>query len=336
MTTGEVRRPLQGGASARAGSAIAWRDLTSAATTPTHERLAMPAVLLGAVLGAGNLLCVKAAFLEGFQPVDFGVLRFLSIGSTAALLLAWTGHPLRPEHPEARRWLVREALVKTVGAALIYGAIVRLSASAVLILSFTHPFMQMLLAGPFLEDRVGSRRALGMGLGTTALLVYALLLETRTASGVSQEAALGMALCLAGTLLTSGMGVCTKKAARLGAHPWHSVAYSGILPGLLWVPVALYRTGFPAELPTHGLAWLLFLYAWSFGGILLFSYRRWLLCHYRVSFLASFSPVSRSLGLLLAPLLLGESPPWAALGVLLLASLAGVFSGRASAGERTD
>jgi drug/metabolite transporter (DMT)-like permease len=311
------------------------RLLSGSETTPLHEHLAVSAVLLGVVLGSGNLICVKAAFNHGFLPVDFGVLRFLSIGCTAVLLLWLRGHPLRPREPEARTWLIREALVKTVGAGLIYGAIVRLPAAAVLILGFTHPIMQMLLAGPFLQDRVPGMRALGMGVGTIAMLAYALLLDTG-ASTTQGGAALGISLCLAGTALVSFMGVCTKRATRLGAHPLHSVAYTGILPGLLWVPVACWQTGFPAHLPKSPVAWGLFVYAWSLGGVLLFSYRRWLLSHYRVSFLASFSPISRVLGLLLAPLLLGETLPWKALGVLGVVLLGGALSGRASSGERID
>jgi hypothetical protein len=82
------------------------------------------------------------------------------------------------------------------------------------------------------------------------------------------------------------------------------------------------------------LPWLLFAWATTVAGILLFAYRRWLLARYRMTFLASFAPVARLLGLVMAPLALGEVLPMRALGALVLAGLVGAPTWRRRVGAR--
>jgi len=301
-------------------------------TAPLHERLALPLVGLGVAVGATNLLCMKASFQAGFRPVGFGALRFLAVGLAALVWLRARGLRAWPAEPEARRWLLREALAKCLGAAGIYTAVFLLPASTVLVLGFCHPFMQMLLAGKVLEDRVEGRRALAMGLGTVALLLYALTRDHQASAGGSPLP--GMALCLVGLVGTSFMGVASKRATRAGADPLHSVLATSLLPALAWGPAAWLLEGFPGNLPGTAWAWALFAYACSVAGILLFAYRRWLLRHYRVSFLASFSPVARSLAIALTVLVLGEHLPWRAVAVLAAAGLLSGLAGRRSAGAR--
>lgn len=300
----------------------------------TLERWAVPAVLLGCVVGATNLICMKAGFQAGWTPLSFGVMRFTVIGVLAALWLVARGQPLLPLAPAARGWLAGEAACKAVGAALIYTALSRMPATALLILTFTVPFFQMLMAGRWLSDRVEGRRALGMTGGVVVLLGVALWGDRQSLGLSASDAALGIGLALGGFVFTSAMGVCMKHAARAGADARQSVLVSAWGPAVLWLPLAVAWEDFPASLPAGPWPWMLFAWATTIAGILLFAYRRWLLARYRMTFLASFAPVARLIGLVLAPVVLGEVLPWRAVGALVLAGAVGAPTWRRRVGAR--
>lgn len=329
MTTGAEPEP--GRAGGRAATVFA---APLAADPGALERWAVPAVLLSCVVGATNILCMKAAFLAGWTPMTFGVLRFAAIGALAAAWLRARGQPLLPPDPGARAWLGAEAACKAIGAGLIYTALDLLPATAVLVLTFTVPFLQMLMAGRWLADRVEGHRAVGMGVGVVALLGLALVGDRQSLGLSAAAAARGIALALGGFLFTSAMGVCMKHATRAGADALQSVLVSAWGPALGWLPLALTLEDFPARVPTGPMAWALFLWAITGAGILLFAYRRWLLARYRMTFLASFAPVARILGLVLAPFVLGEVIPRRALVALVLVGLAGVPTWRQRVGAR--
>lgn len=309
----------------------------------------MPAALLGATVGATNLLFIKAAYQAGFTPLVFGALRFLCVAALAAAGLALTGTALVPRDPTTRRWLVREGMAKAIGALPIYLAVYLVPATVVLILSFASPLVQMLAAGRYLGDQVSGRRAAGVGVAISGLLVWVLLQDLLAPAasgaapwgvpGVDRSAPatlLGMALALTGIASTSILAMIQKKAFRSGATALQSVYLSALIPGAVWaVLVAVYH-GASAPVPGSAWAWAFFTYSCTVAGVGLFAYRRWLVARYHVSFLATFSPVSRILALGMAPLLLGEPLPLRALGALALVSLGASLAWPRGAGARGD
>lgn len=309
------------------------RALVRGRTGPDHEAVALPAMLLATGIGATNILCIKGCLRAGFQPMGYGTLRFLIVGTLGLLWLRARGIPLRPRDPLAHRWLLGETAAKAVGAFCIYHAVNLLPASTVLILSFSFPFLLMLLAGPTLADRVEAVRAAGMALGTAGLLVYALFLDQEAAAAPG-HLALGIGLSLVGLAFTALMSVCTKRATRRGADPLQSMVYTALGPGLLWAPLAVKFEGLPTGLPHSWQAWALFTYATTVAGLFLFVYRRWLLRHYRISYMAGFAPASNALGIAGAVLLLGEVPPPRGLVTVALIGLGALLAWGASRGAR--
>lgn len=124
----------------------------------------LTAVFVACIWGFGFTLA-KAA-LAGFPPIFLMALRF----TLTAAVLVWFVRP-------PRGYMMRVALISLVGAGVQYSVtftgLKGLDASAAIIIIQLEPAFAALLAAIFLRDMIGWRRAIGMAMAFSGVLLLA-------------------------------------------------------------------------------------------------------------------------------------------------------------------
>lgn len=154
------------------------------------------AVLVACIWGFGFTLA-KAA-LADFPPIFLMALRF----TLTAAVLVWFVRP-------PTGYMGRIAMISIVGAGVQYSitftGLKGLDASAAIFIIQLEPAFAALLAAIFLKDMIGWRRALGMALAFTGVLILAGEPTIRGAYVSAAMVALGSALFAMGQIMTKAL-----------------------------------------------------------------------------------------------------------------------------------
>lgn len=227
------------------------------------------------------------------------VLRFLFSGG---LLLAGTQWRRIPLPDRAEQW-VQLALLGLTGNALYLGfnytALRHLSSGMGAIVASTNPLMLALLAPRFLGEPMTPRKAVGLLLGFSGVVI-SMHARAGTQSARPQDVLLSLTGVAAGVAST-----LVYKRLRRPPHPMMVNAVQLAAAGVLLAPAALLFEGAPRVNLTGpvllSLAWLVAVM--SIGASLLWF---WLLRHGDASRVSAFYFLTPVFGLLLGAALLGE------------------------------
>lgn len=188
-------------------------------------------VVLGAIWGASYLFLRIAAPVVGILPL----INLRVLIAAAALLLYAVALGRRPSL--RHRWrslLVLGALNAAIPFTLIAAATVYLNASMASILNATTPIFTALVATMWMQEPLGWRRLLGLGLGLAGVGV----LMGWSPIGLSHQVMLG-GLCSLGGALCYGIGGVYAKLRFRGAAILDLALGQQVAAGLLLLPLAL-------------------------------------------------------------------------------------------------
>lgn len=229
-------------------------------------RLTWPLLALAALTAIwGYNWVVMKAVLRDVAPFDFVALRTV-LGTLALFaLLVWQGKPLCPP-PIGPTLLL--GLLQTAGfMGLTQWALVEGGAGKTAVLAYTMPFWVLLLAWPFLGERLRGRQWLAVALAVGGLLF---ILEPWALAGTPLSAL----LAIAGGLAWGAGAVVAKRLRRRGPVDLLSLtAWQMLLGTLVMVVVAWQVPAEPVRVTAYfigalaynavlatALAWLLWLF----------------------------------------------------------------------------
>ena len=263
-----------------------------------HSRLGTPAAILYVLLWAAAFVPSRV-LAHSAPPLSILWIRFLIAG---ALLFAGVFFARLPLPRDAGTWL-RLLLLGILGNALYLGlnyeALRHLSAGMGSIVASTNPLLLALLAPWLLREPLTRRKATGLLLGFSGVL---LAMHSRA---TSQEARPRDVLLSAAGVLAFVFSNILYKRMRVRPHPLVLNAAQLFLSGLAMLPVALLLEGPPRidwTVPVvTSLAFLIVVL--SIGASMLWF---WILQHGEASRVSAWFFLTPVFGLLLAALLLRE------------------------------
>lgn len=265
------------------------------------RRHALLAVLV-AVLWGVNFLAIHAS-LEQFSPLFLVFLRFVVLAVPTVLLVP------RPRVP--LRWLIGYGL--GFGTVQFCGLYLGMAAGfpaglASLVLQASAPFT-VLLGALLLRERLGARRAVGVGAAVVGLLVVGV---GAVHGGVT--AWWPFLLVLLGALGWAFGNLCSRLAAP--PQPLHLTLWMSVVPPLPMLAVALVVEGpgrIGESLATAWTAaavpaWAGLAYTVLVGTVVGSGIWVWLMARYPAGVVAPFSMLVPVVGIVAAWLVLGEQP----------------------------
>ena len=263
-------------------------------------------MILGAVTCFACLDTTAKWVNRSGDPLQTASFRY--IGSFILVLVAchpWTGGPVvRSRHLGLQ---VARALGMVAATLLSFSALRRLPLTQATSITFAAPLIVALMAGPVLGETLGRHR-----IGAIAVGFIGVLVVTRPWSGAVQPA---MLLAFGTALANASYALITRLLAGRDP-PLTTLFYTGIIGGLLVLPVLPFVWAPPSNLP----AWLALAALGVFGGL-----GQWLLimAHQRApaSTLAPFFYAQLLGATLLGWLVFGELPDrWTLAGGAIVAS----------------
>jgi len=221
-----------------------------------------------AALGAVAVLSIMDAIMKHLVLV-IGIVA-VSIWRSSANLLVSAGLYL----PRRRQWPDRKTLhvhvargiIVTVMAALFFWGIGRVPLAQAIALTFIAPLIAMLLAGLFLDERVGPRSIAG-ALGAFAGVIVIILGQTR--ANVGGDVLLGIASIIASALCYA-VNIVLMRHQALAAKPLEINFFQCLTVMALWL-LAIPVAGVPAW-PGGQWIWIVVACLLSTSGTLLFAW----------------------------------------------------------------
>lgn len=279
-----------------------------------------------AILWGLNFLAIHAS-LQQFPPIFLVGLRFLVVAIPTVLLVPWPRVPVR--------WLLGYGL--GFGTLQFFGLYLGMEAGfptglASLVLQASAPFT-VILGVVLLNERLTTRRAVGVGLAVAGLVVVG-------ASRGGATSWLPFFLVLVGAFGWAVGNISSRQAAP--ATPLHLTLWMSVVPplpmfALAWIVEGPERIGeslvsswSAAAVP----AWLGLGYTVLFGTVVGSGIWVWLMARHPAGVVAPFSMLVPVVGISTAWIVLGEQPTWWELGGGALVVGGVLWGARTHAGTR--
>jgi drug/metabolite transporter (DMT)-like permease len=291
--------------------------------------MATPIPLLGilvglcaASIGALYTVFVRYGIAHGMTPWDLTFLRFAVAG---LLTLPLLGYALWKDWAAMRAqwpvWLGVAILAGPLFGLLMFGALYFAPSSHAAVFPFTAmSMMGMVMAAIFLGDRITLRKALGISIVVTGLIILAGL----SAASFSARALLGDMLFIAAGTMWAGFGILLRKFRLSPLRATAVISFSALIT---YVPAYLLTIGMTHIVEiTPAVLWIeVFIQGVIAGGGTLFTYGK------MVSLLgparaAVFPALAPGLAALIAWPVLGHIPGTAEVTGLLLAIVGLIIS----------